>query len=69
MIVLDCTETQNPDFGGFRFFVEFDRAFFAREYAEAYGLNYYEIDPDSVKMCQDAASRLNPGFWLEITHG
>ena len=57
-----------PDFGGFKFFVEAGNLFDADDYAEAYNLNRSEISAQDVHSAQDAAGRLNPGEWLEVTH-
>ena len=65
---LNWTTTTSPDFGGFRFYIEEGRLFDAGEYAEAYGLDPHEIDAQDVHSVQDAAGRLNPGEWLEVSH-
>lgn len=65
---LQWATTTKPDFGGFRFYVEAGRAFDADDYAEAYSLNRADIDAESIHGAQDAASRLAPGEWLEVTH-
>lgn len=57
-----------PDFGGFMFFVEEGKLFDADDYADAYGLNRSDIDAQDVHSAQDAAGRLSPGEWLEVTH-
>jgi hypothetical protein len=67
-IRLQFKTTTNPDFGGFKFFVEAGNLFDANDYAEAYKLNRSDIDAQDVHSAQDAASRLNPGEWLEVTH-
>jgi hypothetical protein len=36
---LQCKATTNPDFGGFRFFVEAGRGFDLDDYTEAYALS------------------------------
>lgn len=65
---LHYTTTKNPDFGGWRFFVEAGRLFDVLDYAEAYGIDCNEIDHASVHAVQDATGHLNPGEWLEVTH-
>ena len=65
---LSYTVTGEPDLGGFRFYVEAGRLFDADDYAEAYSLNRADIDPQDVHAAQDAAGRLSPGQWLEVTH-
>jgi len=67
-IRLTWTTTTNPDFGGFRFFVESGDVFDADDYAEAYGLIRSEIDHNDIANAQAAASNLAPGEWLEVTH-
>lgn len=67
-IRLDFNTTATPDFGGFKFYVEQGRLFDADDYAEAYGLNRSDIDAQDIHSAQDAAGRLNPGEWLEVTH-
>lgn len=57
-----------PDFGGFRFYVEAGRLFDADDYADAYKLNRSDIDAQDIHSAQDAAGRLNEGEWLEVTH-
>lgn len=65
---LSFKTTTAPDFGGFRFFVEAGGLFDADDYAEAYKLNRSDIDAQDIHGAQDAAGRLNPGEWLEVTH-
>lgn len=60
--------TATPDFGGFNFYVEAGRCFDIADYCDAYGLNRHDFDEESVKAAQNAASRLNHGEWLEISH-
>lgn len=67
-IRLDFNTTATPDFGGFKFYVEEGRLFDADDYAEAYGLNRSDIAAQDIHSAQDAAARLNPGEWLEVTH-
>lgn len=67
-IRLSFTTTTTPDFDGFCFYVEEGRLFDADDYAEAYHLNRSEIDAQHIHSAQDAAGRLNPGEWLEVTH-
>ena len=68
MTTLHFTTTTNPDFGGFKFFVECGKLFDAGDYAEAYKLDRAEIDADSISAVQDATGHLSPGEWLEVTH-
>ena len=42
--------------------------FDADDYAEAYGLDRVDFDAQDVHSVQDAAGRLNPGEWLEVSH-
>jgi hypothetical protein len=65
---LSFTTTTKLDFGGFRFYVEAGRLFDADDYAAAYKLNRSDIDAQDIHSAQDAAGRLNPGEWLEVTH-
>ena len=67
-IRLDFNTTTPPDFGGFKFYVEEGRLFDADDYADAYSLNRADIDAQDIHSAQDAAGRLNPGEWLEVTH-
>lgn len=60
--------TRDPDFSGFKYYVENGDPFDAADYAKAYKLNPYDFDMDSVKAAQDAAGHLNVGEWLEICH-
>lgn len=65
---LNFSTTTTPDFGGFKFYVEAGRLFDADDYADAYKLNRSDIDAQDIHSAQDAAGRLNPGEWLEVTH-
>ena len=67
-IRLTWNTTTSPDFGGFRFYVKEGRLFEAYDYAETYGLAAHEIDAQDIHSAQDAAGRLNPGEWLEVSH-
>ena len=67
-INLTFSTTTTTDFGGFRFYVEEGRLFDADYYAEAYNLNRNDIDAQDIHSAQDAAGRLNPGEWLEVSH-
>lgn len=69
-ISLTFKTVKNPDFfnPGGEFYVEAEQLFDADDYAEAYGLNRYEIDPQDIHSAQDAAARLNPGEWLQVEH-
>ena len=58
----------DPDLGAYRFYVEAGREFDAGIYADAYKLNRSDIDAQDIHATQDAASRLNEGEWLEVTH-
>lgn len=63
-----CVVT-DPDFTGFRFYVEAGDVFDADVYAEAYNLHVSaDIDAQDVHSAQDAASRLNTGEWLLVEH-
>ena len=62
------TTTTAPDFSGFRFYVEEGRLFDADDYAEAHGMDRVDFDAQDVHSVQDAAGRLNPGEWLEVSH-
>ena len=65
---LSFKTTTEPDLGGFMFYVEAGSLFDADDYADAYKLNRSDIDPQDIHSAQDAAGRLNPGEWLEVTH-
>lgn len=67
-IRITYTTTRNPDFSGFKFYVEEGRLFDADDYAEAYKLNRPDFDAADVHAAQDAAGRLIAGEWLEISH-
>lgn len=67
-IYFSSTKTENPDLWGFRFYVEYGETFDVSDYLEAYNLDPADVDHTSAKGCQDAAARLNPGEWLEVTH-
>jgi len=66
MIKLNYSVT--ADLSGFKFYVEAGGQFDALDYAEAYGLNVHDLDPDSVHWAQDAAARLMGGEWLLVEH-
>ena len=51
---LNWTTTTSPDFGGFRFYIEEGRLF--------------DAGAQDVHSVQDAAGRLSPGEWLEVSH-
>jgi len=65
---LTVATIDTPDFAGWNFYVEAGRAFDADDYAAAYNLNRHEIDPASIHAAQDAAARLKPGEWIEVSH-
>lgn len=67
-IKLDWEVTTTPDFNGFKFFVEEGQLFEAEEYARVYKIHVSDIDDQDINNVQDAASRLIPGYWLEVTH-
>lgn len=67
-ISLQTSVVSNPDLSGFNFYVEEGRTFEVTDYAEAYGIRVDEIDEQSWKAAQDAASRLNAGEWLHVSH-
>jgi len=56
-----------PDFNGLMFYVEEGSLFDADDYAEAYGINRSDIDEQDIHSAQDAAGKLNPGEWLNVT--
>lgn len=60
--------TRNPDFDGFRFYVEAGDVFDADDYAEAYGLHRRDIDHNDIADVQAAASNMGDDEWLEVTH-
>ena len=65
-INLIWTKTTNPDFSGFGFYVESGRAFDADDFASAYNLNRYDINPEHIHSVQDAAAQLGDGEWLRV---
>jgi len=67
-ITLTNRITTIPDFNGFKFFVEEGEFFYPSDYAEAYGIDIEDLNQQAVKAAQNAAARLNPGEWLEISH-
>ena len=68
MIKLNFKATTTPDFSGFLFYVEEGRFFDVDDYAEAYGINSDDIDPQDIHNAQDAAGQLLPVEWLEVSH-
>jgi hypothetical protein len=50
------------------FYVSAGEAFDAGAYADFHGLNRADIDAEDVHAVQDAASRLEPGEVLRVTH-
>lgn len=68
MISLTWSATRNPDFGGFRFYVEHGDVFDADAYCEAYGLARHDIDHNDIANAQAAATNTAPGEWLEVSH-
>ena len=67
-IVIEFEKTENPDFTGWNFYIEGEKAFDFVAYCEAYNINADDIDLQSVKACQDAAARLYRGEWLHVWH-
>lgn len=67
-IRLTWTTTTNPDFDGFRFFVESGDVFDVDDFCDSYGLRRRDIDHNDIANAQAAASNLAPGEWLEVTH-
>lgn len=67
-IHLSTSVTTDPDFGGFRFFVEAGQSFDAADYVDVYNLNLADLDADDVHAAQEKAAQLNAGEWLEISH-
>ena len=65
-INLSWTKTTSPDFSGFGFYVESGRAFDADDFASAYNLNRYDINPEHIHSAQDAAAQLGDGEWLRV---
>ena len=65
-INLEWTKTTSPDFSGWCFYVESGRMFDADDFASAYNLNRYDINPDHIHSVQDAASKLGAGEWLLV---
>ena len=60
--------TTNPNFSGFKFFVEAGDFFDADDYASAYNINRSEIDAQDIHSAEDAAGRLSQGEWLYVEH-
>jgi hypothetical protein len=67
-ISLESKVTIKPDFTGFNFYVEAGSEFDARDYADAFDIDYHEIDQQDIKAVQELASKLHYGWWLEVTH-
>ena len=63
-INLSWTKTTSPDFSGF--YVESGRALDADDFADAYNLNRYDINPEHIHSVQDAAAQLGDGEWLRV---
>ena len=68
MIKLNFNVTTTPDFSGFLFYVEEGRFLDVDDYAEAYGINSDDIDPQDIHYAQDAAGQLHHDEWLEVSH-
>ena len=65
-INLIWTKTTNPDFNDFDFYVESGQTFDADNFASAYNLNHYDINPEHIHSVQDAAAQLGDGEWLRV---
>lgn len=68
MIRLSWNNTNKPDFGGFRFYVEAGGVFDVDDFCNAYGLHRRDIDHNDIANAQASASNLAPGEWLEICY-
>lgn len=67
-IKLEYKIVNNPDLSGFKFYVAEGNLFDADAYAEAYGIEVSEIDPQSCHAVEDVTGHLNPGEWVEVDH-
>jgi hypothetical protein len=63
---IQLNKTTNPDFTGFKFYVEAGQDFDSTVYAEAYGIALNDAD---IAKVNNAASKLKTGEWLEVSHG
>ena len=66
--ILTFKTVTTTDLGWFNFYVEEGELFDADDYADAYLINRGDIDAQDIHAVQDAAGRLNPGEWLEVSH-
>ena len=67
-IRLTWAATRDPDFDGFRFFVEAGDVFDVNDFCDAYNLHHRDIDHNDIANAQAAASNLAPSEWLEVTY-
>lgn len=68
MIRLTWNATREPDFDGFRYYVEHGDVFDVRDYCEAYGLVRSEVNHHDIGNAQAASANTAPGEWLEVSH-
>ncbi len=57
------------DLSGLYFYVKEGELFDVSDYADAYRINPCDVDAQDVRSAEDAAGRLNPGEWLQVSHG
>ena len=68
-VTLEYSVVTNPDsFVGFKYYVKAGQAFDADDFAYSYKLNRSDLDPDSVLATREAATNLQPGEWLVVSH-
>lgn len=64
--VFEATPEEIAQRGGFC--LDQYQPFDANDYAEVYGLNVSDIDPQDVHAVQDAQSQLGKDFWIAVDH-
>lgn len=65
---LTYSVTTDPDFSGFKFYVEEGQFFEITDYVDAYKVNRHDISTQSIHAVQDACGHLNPGEFLLVEH-
>ena len=68
-VTLTYSVVTDPDaFVGYKYYVKAGQAFDADDFAYSYKLNRSDLDPDSVLATREAATNLQPGEWLVVSH-
>lgn len=69
MIRLTWRFTCEPDFDGYRYYVEHGDVFDISDYCEVYcRLDPSEVNHNDIANVQAAAANTMPGVWLEVSH-